>query len=270
MPLSNTRNVWCVGKMIDDLDTAKPPTKKQILQRFFKLHLVEKCSISKSARIIAKSLRDLWNPNQELCNISRKIIILHSKWAKLCKGKYKKTKLEIKKRKDFVNDLKSAFCNIGQPLTKSQPTNKVQKTKSEPFEKEDISSVDSDDSDVSVYERSKNIVQKEIFTLPKKSKLCASLDRTGISCRKASLILNSYADSGQSNAKAACSKSSIWRERKKQRLIVADSIKKSFVASNYNTVHWDGKIMPDLKNKRNKNDRLSISVTGNSDLSFWE
>lgn len=57
-------------------------------------------------------------------------------------------------------------------------------------------------------------------------------------------------DPGQSSSKVAYSKSSLWNERKKQRGIVAEKIKHSFVGSNYTTVHWDGKIMPDLNNKK--------------------
>lgn len=55
MPLPKTRSVWLVGKMIDALDSAKPPTKKKIMQRFFKLHLVEKYTIAKSATIVTKN-----------------------------------------------------------------------------------------------------------------------------------------------------------------------------------------------------------------------
>lgn len=257
MPLPKTRSVWLVGKMIDALDSAKPPTKKKIMQRFFKLHLVEKYTIAKSATIVTNNFIDLWKTNQEARNISRQIIHLHSKWISLKKAKSKKTAREIKKRTNFLNDLKSLFGKTGQPSTKSVGPNQVK------FKY--VFNEDSDGWGPSDDELEIKLVPTELPTSSKIHNVCASLDRTGISCRKASLILNSCLDPGQSSGKVVCSKSSIWRERKKQRQIVADSIKNSFVGSNYITVHWDGKIMPDLKNKKKKVNRLSICVTGNSE-----
>lgn len=92
--------------------------------------------------------------------------------------------------------------------------------------------------------------------------ICAAFDRAGTSCGSASLIIQSTLHTLGYNVKnIACSKSTIWRCRKQIREKNANEEKESFLFDDCLTIHWDGKLLPDLNSKK-KIHRLSVDVTG--------
>ncbi|KAE9528104.1 hypothetical protein AGLY_012526 [Aphis glycines] len=98
-----------------------------------------------------------------------------------------------------------------------------------------------------------NIMNSEIVT---------ALDRTKVSDRNAVHILIATAQSLGCNANnIAINRSIIRRNRVFLRQKVSDDIKVSFKPDCPLTVHWDGKILPDITGKDNV-DRLPILVSG--------
>ncbi|KAE9523786.1 hypothetical protein AGLY_015846 [Aphis glycines] len=98
-----------------------------------------------------------------------------------------------------------------------------------------------------------NIMNSEIVT---------ALDRTKVSDRNAVHILIATAQSLGCNANnIAINRSTIRRNRVFLRQKVSDDIKVSFKPDCPLTVHWDGKILPDITGKDNV-DRLPILVSG--------
>lgn len=91
--------------------------------------------------------------------------------------------------------------------------------------------------------------------------LAAMLDRNLLSDRAAMMIVFESARTlGQDPTTLALNRSTIQRERRKHRKAAAVSIKEEFKPNTALTVHWDGKLMPDLTGKE-KVDRLPILVS---------
>lgn len=94
--------------------------------------------------------------------------------------------------------------------------------------------------------------------------LAAALDRTGVSDRKATIVLTETAISlGHDPHNLAINRTTIARSRQKARAEFARQIKKEFHANEPLTVHWDGKLLQDLTSKEHV-DRLPILVSGPS------
>jgi hypothetical protein len=101
--------------------------------------------------------------------------------------------------------------------------------------------------------RPSNIVTRE---------LASALDRTKVSNRNATYVLTATAHSlGRSPKELALSKDSVRRARRKHREAIAREVRDSFNPETVLTVHWDGKMLPDLTSKENV-DRLAILVSG--------
>lgn len=90
----------------------------------------------------------------------------------------------------------------------------------------------------------------------------AALDRTKTSDRNAVYILSAFAiDMGTSVNELALNRSSIRRARMKLRQQTAEDIKTNFAPNVPLTVHWDGKMLPEMTGKETV-DRLPILVSG--------
>jgi len=106
----------------------------------------------------------------------------------------------------------------------------------------------------------------EVHDLPKKRRrimspsVCAVLDRTNVSVRKATMVVASVLNEadGPSTSSTVLSKSTVHRRRKKQREATAAEIKEHFSHSKC-VVHWDGKLMQD--NSGSSHERLPVLVT---------
>ena len=92
--------------------------------------------------------------------------------------------------------------------------------------------------------------------------MAAALDRTQISDRQAAQVLIPFAvELGHDVNELALSRASIGRRRKANRTEQAAELKEAFAPSVPLTIHWDGKLMPDLTG-RDKVDRLPVLVSG--------
>jgi len=97
------------------------------------------------------------------------------------------------------------------------------------------------------------------------SEIVMALDRIQVSDRKAVHIIMATAQSFGCNANnIVISCSTIQRNRVILRQRVAENIKASFNPNCSLTVHWDGKILPDITGKDNV-DRLPILVSGDGE-----
>ncbi|CAH0383567.1 unnamed protein product [Bemisia tabaci] len=92
--------------------------------------------------------------------------------------------------------------------------------------------------------------------------LALTYDALGVSCRDTVLLVASTAQSlGVDVGELNINKSTVHRKRAKNRSYVAQNIRQTFQADNVLTLHWDGKIVPDLIGK-NRVDRIAVVVTG--------
>jgi hypothetical protein len=77
------RGVWLVGGTIKEITGTKLPSKRQVLQRFFHFHNVDKESIQSSSSKTTQEILQLWNgariPTKQEYNIINKIKELHSR-----------------------------------------------------------------------------------------------------------------------------------------------------------------------------------------------
>ena len=91
--------------------------------------------------------------------------------------------------------------------------------------------------------------------------LPASLDRANVSDRTAMYIVSETAKSLGNNMKAfTLSRSTIRRRRRNHCQLFAFEILNNFSPNGTLTVHWDGKLLPDLTGNK-KVDRLPILVS---------
>ena len=91
--------------------------------------------------------------------------------------------------------------------------------------------------------------------------LCAALDRTKMSDRKAMMVVTATARSlGQNVDQIALNRSTVRRLRQRHREQMSKKLKEAFKADVPLVVPWDGKLIPDLTGKQV--DRFPILVSG--------
>jgi hypothetical protein len=92
--------------------------------------------------------------------------------------------------------------------------------------------------------------------------LVMALDRTKMTDRNASMVLSATAHAlGHDIDHIALSRSTFYRTRINIRKKIAEDIKQTFTSDIALTVHWDGKLMPDITGHENV-DRLPIIISG--------
>lgn len=93
-------------------------------------------------------------------------------------------------------------------------------------------------------------------------KLAASLDVAKLSDRGAAVVITPVLQNlGHNPAEYKVSYASIRRERMKHRKAIAEGLKAEFRSEVPLTIHWDGKLLPDITGKETV-DRLPILVSG--------
>ena len=112
---------------------------------------------------------------------------------------------------------------------------------------------------------------EEAFSIKKRKRkqflsqsVAAVLDKTGTSVRKSAMVSASVLNAaGCSTASMVLSKSTVHRQRKKQRKEAAEAIKEIYISNkSKSVVHWDGKIIPDVLGQAGaKVDRLPVILT---------
>lgn len=94
------------------------------------------------------------------------------------------------------------------------------------------------------------------------SQLASSLDVSKLSDRKATMVVTSTLKSaGCDPSEFNVNRSSIRRQRVKNRKAVAESLKSEFKPNSPLTIHWDGKLIEDITGHKTV-DRLPILVSG--------
>lgn len=92
--------------------------------------------------------------------------------------------------------------------------------------------------------------------------LASSLDRAGLSSRKAAHVLTAAAISwGHDITHMNLSHSAINDNRAKMREKISKNLKVNLQLAQHLTVHWDGKLLPDITGKT-KVERLPIIISG--------
>ena len=105
----------------------------------------------------------------------------------------------------------------------------------------------------------KRAVKKRDIVTPD---MVASLDRVKISDRGAMRVISATVSALDEDIDTlSLSRSTLRRKRMALRKQIADDVKKTFQAEVPLTVHWDGKLMPDLLDSDNI-DRLPVVVSG--------
>ena len=96
--------------------------------------------------------------------------------------------------------------------------------------------------------------------------VCAVLDRFNTSVQKGTMVMASVINrAGSSTSSTVLSKSTIHRQRQRQREKTGTAIKENYVPATC-IVHWDSKLMPESSNKSpDIVDRLPILVTSIED-----
>ena len=121
-----------------------------------------------------------------------------------------------------------------------------------------------DTSDDETFTYNSTAVKKQRIISPKVN---AVLDRTNTSVRKASMITASVLNkAGVPASTVSLSKSSIHRQRQKQRHKSAKEIRQGF-SSTKSVVHWDGKLLPDTDESTQLVDRMVVLLTSCEDSS---
>lgn len=137
-----------------------------------------------------------------------------------------------------------------------RPKNRYQNLKRD----SDTSSSELSDAEDIANEPANHLQKRKLrSTAVKHNEIISALDRTNTSHRNAAFILSATLQSVGIND-SSCSKDTIARHRRKLRQKESLEIQQSFQPNECLTVHWDGKMLPSLKNK-SKVERLSVSVS---------
>ena len=121
-----------------------------------------------------------------------------------------------------------------------------------------------DTSDDGTFTYNTTAVKKQRIISPKVN---AVLDRTNTSVRKVSMVAASVLNTaGVPSSTVALSKSTINRQRQKQRHKSAQEIRQRFSSTKY-FVHWDGRLLPDTDESTQLVDRIAVLLTSSEDSS---
>ena len=84
---SKRRGIWIVGSILSSITDSKLPSNRQVLARFFDLHLNENLSTQESASATTHELLQFWAkasiPTRQDYNIIMKLKNMHEKWKAL-------------------------------------------------------------------------------------------------------------------------------------------------------------------------------------------
>lgn len=232
---------------------------RDVFGRILYHHLSKKYAMCDSINYVCDELRDLkYSTTFHKGNASRQMKKLFDDWSK-CK-KFKAVDLKkMPKIFDKLNILMNKPFNFNE---------KKYKERVETNNNDQIYDFISDgiDAEVENY-HDKPVIFDQKSTKQKKNllteNLSSALDRTKISTRSAVFVIAATAEAlGHSTDDIVLSRESIRIGRKRLREQTSNEIINSFTPNCTLTVHWDGKIVQDLRLPK-KVERLAIFVTGN-------
>jgi len=110
---SKSRGIWLVGSTLSSITGSKLPSNRQVLARFFDLHLNENLSIQDSASATTHELLQFWAkariPTRQDYNIIVKLKDMHAKWKALKKNSSRKTATKKANEDAFSDTLDDLF-----------------------------------------------------------------------------------------------------------------------------------------------------------------
>ena len=102
-----------MGGTLTEITGSKLPSNRQVLARFFHVHLQEKETVQQSATITTRELLQFWEkagiPTQKEYNIIVKIKELHSRWLVIKKNSSRRTETQKKNEDIFIETLDDLF-----------------------------------------------------------------------------------------------------------------------------------------------------------------
>lgn len=110
---SKDRGIWLVGGTLTEITGSKLPSNRQVLARFFHVHLNEKETVQQSATKTARELLQFWAkariPTQKDYNIIVKIKELHCRWQAIKKNAGRRTESQTRNEDTFCETLDDLF-----------------------------------------------------------------------------------------------------------------------------------------------------------------
>ncbi|KAE8739196.1 hypothetical protein FOCC_FOCC015302 [Frankliniella occidentalis] len=286
MPIISRRfrmDVYLIGSISEDFDNrvlrkgTKLPTKVQVLQVFlFNLKEGKKSGARDYVRAAASctinKLYGVWEKVQpkrgrrELLKSIIKLEKLHNDWLKICKNRKRRSVAQEAREGDFIERCRAVFDvsrnESSNTFPKPVPKQKLLRVIPDSASSE-LNSSDYSDSDASSTDPCPNTEKPTGKTIVLTLELAAALDRAKVSDRKATYIIGISISPliSSKEVKFTMSRSSVQRLRAKARKEICVNIKQNFQPKCKLTLHWDGKILPDIHNEQ-RFDRLPILVSG--------
>lgn len=154
-----------------------------------------------------------------------------------------------------------SVTNRSSTKTPNISSEKCETVTHEPEEESEDESEDDSQSDED-YEppvkQTRKIIQSDFAS----GIVASTLDRAGVSIRSATMVVSALASAfGMDIERLPCSRDTLRRMRNKARAELAKNIANNIDKTHLCTIHWDGKIMNNLKGN-GKCDRLAVIVTG--------
>lgn len=128
---SDDNIIFLVGKCKSDLNGAKLPSMKQVLQLFFYKTRVEKISVKDSVNCTLDATLDFWLkaniPTMTKINCVKKFHKLYKEWQDLSKNRYGQYEKYRKDEKEFCEKIENYIFDIA--ATDALETMKIQEDK---------------------------------------------------------------------------------------------------------------------------------------------
>lgn len=204
---------------------------------------------------------------------------MFSKYEKLRKSKSNSSIPTLKCRYHFIHELDKEF-NIISIIKRTNSNNATDSININTIENSNkILNCDENDTDSSSDTDFLPPSPKQIKKIPDTAdrpkiipkitrNIAAALDRAELSGNKAALVVSAVLDAAGCNLnEISVSKETIRKEREKNRELTNREVRAEFKFGSFLTVHWDGKMLPDLTFEGDSNsdvqvDRLAIVATG--------
>lgn len=271
MKTRNSDHIYLIGnkdlEILSRLD--QPPTILQVLRRFH-FHLDNLKVVQSACHATISELINDQILTKNKYNYIKKLKRYHTQWLLLKKNKLKNCPNQRNKEFKFLSNVQKHFDEnfLYENPDKGHIAVLAKKSIKEEINENSADENNEDSSDEYIPAK-KTYVKKnlgnrssyQLYTLP----LLSALDRHMISDRKATQIVIPIIKAlGHDPSELSISKSTIKRKRRNARIDYANKIKTSLDKNRPFVVHWDSKIIEDIKGSR-KVDRLAVLVSADGE-----
>jgi hypothetical protein len=264
---------FLIGSSKERISETRLPSCMEVIRSLLHFHFVLKIPVRESAEKTVDDVMNIWKrariPTRQKCHCISQLIGIYDQWVGVKRHKSRRTDAQIKKENVFVELLQTLFdiahLDALELITVKTDRDFLieQRAGRKRCIEADKRLDDNSDPDYKPPPFSKLRKLKDVIT----PELAAALDRAKVSDRMAMHIISATAVSlGHDVSELVLSVASIKRAREKYRAVLANNTKIEFLADMRDvngpwTVHWDGKLLPDVTGK-DKVDRLPILVSG--------